>query len=176
MNYDPDKDGIDHLNVYSKAKTKLGRDLSNFSHYPIIHPELGSFASIEGLWYWLTRQDDRLRELSGFQAKELGKSLPKVKSYPEAEFQRLVVLGLNAKLNTYPDLKGAVQACPLRFTHYYVYHFGGEQKVVPTKDNEWILAVYEQARLDVAPGSDRFNLDWVKPVAPAVEEPQLGLF
>lgn len=176
MNYDPDKDGIDHLNVYSKAKTKLGRDLSNFAHYPIVHPELGHFASIEGLWYWLTRQDDRLRELSGFQAKELGKSLPKVKDYPEAEFRRLVVLGLEAKLNSYPQLKGAVQACPLRFTHYYVYRFGGEQKVVPTQDSEWILAVFEQARLEAAPGADRYNLDYKKPEPPKVEEPQLGLF
>ncbi len=176
MNYTPAQDGIDHLNVYSKARTKLGRDLSNFAHLPIIHPELGEFASIEGLWYWLTRQDDRLRQLSGFSAKELGKSLPILNTYPENEFRRLVVAGLETKINTYPALKSALQACPLRLTHYYVYHFGGAEKVIPVDDSEWILAVFERARLEKHPEADRFNLDFQKPLPPSVDEPQMDLF
>ena len=32
---DPSKDGIDHINIYSKGKTELGKYLSNFTYAPI---------------------------------------------------------------------------------------------------------------------------------------------
>ncbi len=47
------KDGVDHINIYSKGKTSLGRFLSNFVQADI-ETEDGDFASVEGYWYWLT--------------------------------------------------------------------------------------------------------------------------
>lgn len=38
MQYSPIDDGVTHINVYSKGRTKLGRDLSNFAAIGIIHP------------------------------------------------------------------------------------------------------------------------------------------
>lgn len=52
MNYDPLKDGIDHINIYSKAKTALGLFLSNFAQCDL-ETEDGEFSSIEAYWYWL---------------------------------------------------------------------------------------------------------------------------
>lgn len=49
---DHNKDGIDHINIYSKGRTALGRFLSNFAQAEI-ETEDGEFASIEGYWYWL---------------------------------------------------------------------------------------------------------------------------
>ena len=48
----PENDGIDHINVYSKGKTVLGRALSNFSYSRIRIPFLGTFLSVEAFWYW----------------------------------------------------------------------------------------------------------------------------
>jgi len=56
MNYTPETDGIDHINVYSKAKTDLGKFLSNFT-YAKIKTQDGIFSSIEGYWYWLLSSD-----------------------------------------------------------------------------------------------------------------------
>lgn len=50
---DPTKDGIDHINVYSKGKTALGRFLSNFAETDLETKD-GHFASVEAYWYWLT--------------------------------------------------------------------------------------------------------------------------
>jgi hypothetical protein len=35
---DPTTDGIDHINIYSKGYTKLGRLLSNFTKSEFTHP------------------------------------------------------------------------------------------------------------------------------------------
>lgn len=47
--YTATTDGIDHINIYSKGKTTLGRMLSNFACTPFTHPEDGKFASIEDI-------------------------------------------------------------------------------------------------------------------------------
>ena len=43
---DPKLDGIEHINIYSKGKTELGRLLTNFAQTPFIHPEYGRFESV----------------------------------------------------------------------------------------------------------------------------------
>jgi hypothetical protein len=72
MIFDPKDDGITHINVYSKAKTELGKFLSNFSKCDL-KTEDGDFQSVEGLWYFLQITDeykfkDDLRSLSGKSA------------------------------------------------------------------------------------------------------------
>lgn len=49
---DPNKDGIDHINIYSKGKTALGKFLSNFTQCDV-ETKHGEFGSIEAYWYWL---------------------------------------------------------------------------------------------------------------------------
>jgi hypothetical protein len=49
---DPKKDGIEHINIYSKGRTALGIFLSNFTQCDL-ETEDGEFSSIEGYWYWL---------------------------------------------------------------------------------------------------------------------------
>ena len=52
MIINPDNDGIDHINTYSKGKTELGKLLTNFAHTPFVHPKYGEFQSVEGFWYF----------------------------------------------------------------------------------------------------------------------------
>ena len=63
-------DGVKFINVYSQAKTQLGRDLSNFAR-TFCSQKYGKFQSIEGCYYYFLtgRMFENLRNLSGSQAK-----------------------------------------------------------------------------------------------------------
>jgi hypothetical protein len=70
-------DGLTHINIYSQAKTALGRALSNFNDNWITTLD-GDFASIEAYWYWLGCQHpdkELLRPLHGAEAKRVGRDL-----------------------------------------------------------------------------------------------------
>lgn len=120
----PGRDGVDHLNIYSRGETKLGRWMSNFTKHPFVHPQHGPFDSVEGYWYWLSTYDERLRKLSGFQAKKLGKSLPRqlVIGFNTEVFKNLIREAITAKLNTPPLWSGLLRQCTLPFCHYYVFN------------------------------------------------------
>lgn len=159
---DPKLDGQTHINIYSKGLTRLGRELSHFAELPIHHPVFGDFRSNEGLWYWISRRDDKLRLLSGYEAKSYGRSLPVVKTLPKDEFQRMINLGNQAKLDTYPEIKEALASSTLPLLHYYVNFYSGQQAVIQTKDSEWILAHFEKVRLKFNPVADRHNMDFLE--------------
>ncbi|MDT8925406.1 hypothetical protein RBE51_21655 [Pseudomonas taiwanensis] len=158
---DPAQDGITHINIYSAAKTKLGRELSHFADLPIYHPVFGEFRSGEGLWYWISRREDSLRTLSGFEAKRHGRSLPVVKTLAKDEFQRMINLGNQAKLDTYPEIKEALTNSTLPLLHYYAKSYGGKMVITQAKDSEWILAYFEKVRLQFNPAADHHNMDFV---------------
>lgn len=86
--FDSSTDGVDHINIYSRAQTNHGKLLSNFAHTPIMftaddglpYDITGPFASIEALWYSARLRGepkavDRLRGLHGFEAKKVGREL-----------------------------------------------------------------------------------------------------
>ncbi len=143
LDIDPNEDGITHINVYSKAKTELGRFLSNFAHSPVNTPD-GHFESLEGYWYWLKTYDDYLRELYGYKAKEYGKKLPVANQtvnkskFKKALYQKVKNNSEWLKENPlWNDL-----SLPLK--HYYVY--GGEPKEA---GGQCVLDILEQLRFDM---------------------------
>ena len=90
--FGPATDGIDHVNIYSAGRTELGRFMSNFAQAPIQTID-GSFASIEGYWYWLGCEHtdrDTLRTVSGFAAKKLGRAL-QAEDWPNTSQFRLKI-------------------------------------------------------------------------------------
>lgn len=178
----PEDDGKTHINIYSKGKTRLGRDLSNFAHTPFTHKEHGAFASVEGYWYWLTRQDERLRHAHGFEAKQLGQSLPEVKRWHSEKFQSLIVEALEAKLAKHPAISSELSKTSLPLTHYYANYYNGKLKVSTPPGSEFLLAHFEAHRLQHNPAADCTNtakLEHRKEQAAKVKEAeaaQLGLF
>lgn len=119
-------DGVDHVNVYSRASTELGRLLSNFAHTPF---KLGDnwFESVEGWWYWRKTGDERLRHLHGLEAKHLGQSLPQRFGGPIADPTREELLAVyQAKCDQNPRVRELLLKNRLPFDHYYVY--GGMRK------------------------------------------------
>lgn len=130
----PDEDGITHINIYSKAKTELGRFLSNFTQCKL-NTEDGPFVSIEGYWYWLSCKDDNLRELYGWKAKSYGREFGGTDWCDDDEFKRKILNAIEYKVRHSDEFYQEFVDSKLPFVHYYVY----DGKVVEPKDGKWIL-------------------------------------
>ncbi len=136
-------DGVDHINVYSKGKTDLGRFLSNFANTPF-HCSDGSFASIEGYWYWLgtchNNRDD-LRVMFGSEAKSYGRFLAALPEWKirEPNFQAKIKWAIQEKLWAYPQYLKQLSECKLPLTHYYVIL--GKVKTAP--QHNWVIDYLE---------------------------------
>jgi len=143
------EDGVTHINIYSKAKTNLGKFLSNFAYTPIEIPNHGNFKSIEGYWYWLITRDNRLKELHGYKAKQLGRELTvfdlfSTKRFLEEnseEFKNCIKEAITIKLDTFPGFKKELQVSTLPFCHYYEY--SGKRV---DAGYEWIVEFIEEIR------------------------------
>jgi len=151
----PELDGITHINIYSKAKTELGRLLSNFAYSPMKVAD-GEFASVEAYWYWLNcsnpKRDD-LKPLFGFQAKNLGREL-KAKDYPaaeklELEFKPKIHQALIEKTRANEKLRGLLLESTLPFCHYYVYG----NKVLVENSARWLIQMWDQIRNELKEGT-----------------------
>lgn len=139
---DPNKDGIDHINIYSKGKTELGRFLTNFSR-TLIKTEDGYFSSVEGYWYWLSCPDERLRTVHGFEAKKLGRELGAKDWSNDITFKDKIKKAIDYKLKMHCEFKDELQNCRLPLKHYYVYG----NKIIEPKDGQWILDHLESYKL-----------------------------
>lgn len=143
---DPKNDGVDHLNVYSKGRTALGRELTNFAHVPFNHPDFGFFASLEAYWYWISTgmQHDDLRRFYGATAKSVGiRHLP-VKIDDET-FKNHIRDALRLKIAQNKKLCEAMRQSTLPFRHYYV-HDGNPPMVNEPKRHLWQMEALEEIR------------------------------
>ena len=142
---DPKKDGEDHINVYSKGRTALGRELSNFAHVPFKHPDFGFFASGEAFWYWLStgQQHNELRRLYGATAKSVGiRQLP-VKM-DDVVFKDHIRDMLRLKIVQNRALCDAVRKSVLPFRHYFVTDMAGIINEPPR--HRWQMECLEEIR------------------------------
>lgn len=143
--YRPEDDGITHINVWSKAKTELGRLLSNFANTPFDHPKYGYFASVEAFWYWLSagKQNNQIRSLYGYQAKKVGRLLrDEIKEKGQWEnlpnFEAEIKKAILCKIEQNPKLAEALKNSILPLTHYYVWGDPPNYRLtIPTEYN-WI--------------------------------------
>lgn len=126
-------DGVNCINIYSKAKTWLGRALSNMANTPITGQsptgEVHVFASVEAWWYWYTtgKKHHHLKGLHGFEAKSAGRQLERVCAVTGGLFREIAVLKLRQHRNIYD----AFILNSLVYVHYYDY---GGKKIFPPHD------------------------------------------
>jgi hypothetical protein len=178
----PEDDGKTHINIYSQGKTQLGKDLSNFAHTPFIHKEHGAFASVEGYWYWLSCQNDDLRHVYGYKAKEMGQSMPAVKRWHPEKFHSLICDALTAKLERHPQILKALVDTTLPLTHYYAKYYGGKLKVTTPSGGDFILAHFEKIRAEHNPEADCSTMQRMgqrkvqQEATREAQDSQLGLF
>lgn len=144
QDYNPEKDGVDHINIYSKGKTELGKWLSNFAYSPILIPQHADFKSIEGYWYWLSTGEESLRELTGHKAKIIGKRSPIKFKMTDKEFNDYIRKALDIKLKSNQEKLKLFTDSTLPFKHYYVY--GHEDRIVIDAGYKWIIDHFELRR------------------------------
>lgn len=139
----PLTDGINHINVYSKGNTLLGRLLSNFAHTPFSLVGHGEFASVEGYWYWLSTGDDKLRELHGVEAKMYGRKV-RGKDWPkDDEFKWNVLHAIKEKILQHQSIQELLKGNTLPLKHYYVQQGA---VVYPSEGCQWILDHIEEIK------------------------------
>ena len=137
-------DGKDHINIYSKGETELGRYLSNFAHTPFNHPLYGGFQSVEGFWYYDLTGKEGLRSLYGYQAKSKGQELCKNVINGEWGVNRpQIKIAILCKLTQNdPELLLEFLDSDLPFRHYY--KFG--DKIVEPEEGKWIVEFFTELR------------------------------
>lgn len=153
--YRPENDGIDHINAYSKARTPLGRKLTNYAHTPFEHPLFGHFESMEGFWFWLAsgKQYNRLRKLHGFAAHELGRVCLQDLTdteYADDRFYEHIEIATKAKFRQNIELlEGLVNTGDLPIVHYY-YDYKEidvtKAKVNYLPQHQWQMEIIMQIR------------------------------
>jgi hypothetical protein len=141
-------DGVTHINIYSKGKTKLGQALSHFSHHGFNHPHYGHFASLEAFWYYVRSgcKHEELKELVGLYAKKIGRAYPRVE---RSDFMRLIHDAAQMKIEQNPNLLQMVLKSALPFEHYYVDWRNGKPKPFYPKGIHWLAPMYDQIRKDL---------------------------
>jgi hypothetical protein len=137
----PENDGVDHINVYSKGLTQLGRDLSNFAPIGFTHPKYGNFASMEAFYQWVKTGMvcEEIRPLFGYWAKMAAKELPV--AFPD-NFESIISEGLRYKVMQNEFLAEALKKSTLPLVHYYNY--GG--RIVVPKGQEYQMRVLTELR------------------------------
>jgi len=116
-NFGPETDGIDHINIYSKGKTKLGKLLSNFANTPFCYQGT-TYQSVEGALYYYRTGDIRLIPMHGNAAKKLGRSLIQNK----VETPAVLKAWLYAKVFANPEIIDMLIKNSLPYSHYYVMY------------------------------------------------------
>jgi hypothetical protein len=146
MIYNPKKDGVSHINIYSKGKTELGRWMSNFAKIDILTVD-GAFKSIEGYWFWLGSHNDNLRKLWGWEAKSFGESQEQVYTLSPVEFREKIKAAIIVKVNADSLKNKELTDSTLPFTHYYVYGTEDEP-IVRDAGFKWLVEFWEDLRKD----------------------------
>ena len=144
--FEPQREGVDHINAYSWSRTELGRLISNFAHTPFTLPTDGTFASIEAYWYWLSVRADRreqLRPLHGYAAKRRGRLL-QGRDWPrDPQFEEKIKVAIVAKVSAHPRIQELLIASgTLPIVHYYAEPDG----IRMLQDGLWIWEWYAEVR------------------------------
>lgn len=147
----PATDGIDHINVYSKGATLLGRMLTNLYDREFYVPEYGHFKSMEGFWYYYLTgcKHEKFKGYQGFQAKRFGKPLrdERIDKNGLTDEHKEVILGaIRCKLRQNRDITTELWKSDLPFAHYYYYGQPDNAKVIELPQYDWMLDEYERLR------------------------------
>lgn len=145
VDYHTEDDGVTHINVYSGAKTELGRFWSNFSCTNTQTPH-GWFSSLEGYYHYLkiirslaqvpdvpsdlniSTELEKLKKLSGKPAQQAGRELRKKMAgfgiytidVPDDWFNTNFKEALVNKLNYNNEMRDKTLSNELPYLHYYV--------------------------------------------------------
>lgn len=158
----PLKDGITHINVYTKGKTELGRMLSNLYNSPttiVFQNDSLTFKSLEGYWYFLVyyfyskEKDFSFCSYSGFEAKQQGQKIVKENKIETRlittteDFLNLFKESLKLKVKQNKKILTLLTYSELPFFHYYFYGTEENPKIIYKDEYNWILDIFDEIRI-----------------------------
>lgn len=163
----PSRDGIDHINIYTKSSTKLGRLTSNMSPLSFVHPEHGFFRTMEHFWFWLSRgKDEAVRETeSPYEVKQTWGKKPKQRIQ---RFNEQIEEAIRLKVGQNEGFKEMLRKNTLPFAHYYYYGDIDRCVVRPADEDGLLTGIYTRISHELTPpvrllvGGSRTFYDYVR--------------
>lgn len=156
MDFKPENDGFDHINVFSKSRSKLGRMLSNFAHTPITING-NKFESIESWWYWMKmnsangsslfpyfteEQISSIKLKVGKEAKEYFRSLFKEDSHIFNPSKDELKQAYIQKIIEHPEIEKALIENKLPIDHYYMMF----DKKISAESTMWTAKLWDEIK------------------------------
>ncbi len=157
---DPNMDGVDHINIWNKGKTELGRFLNQTSRSDFVHPEYGPFHSVMGFWHWIKSydRDDNYRYLSGGRIKKYATENPGGETFFIKDYQEVLLAANYEKIMQKEEMKKLFVESTLPFDHYYL--FGDSNVLVKPFGREWVCKMYEDLRIMIRAGKKPADIDY----------------
>jgi hypothetical protein len=139
--WDPKQDGVDHININPRGKTRLGELLADYTRTPFVHPALGPFNSMIGFWCFVKAidPDDSLRVLWGKSASKRGQEL---ENRRVERFREIIFEGNYYKIDQTPELKKLLIKNQLPLAMYYL--FGPNNMAINPPSAPWMIADLEK--------------------------------
>lgn len=150
---DPNEDGVSHINVYSKGKSKLGRLLSNFADTPFNLNGV-RYACVEAFWYVTKMRNANKGTLTpvfseeeivamagrkGYDAKTVFKAYKRGEKADEPTAEELKQ-AYQAKLAAHPEIGQLLKGNNLPLAHYYMY----KDKMVAADNYLWTAELWNK--------------------------------
>lgn len=169
MDFEPREDGITHINVFSKSRSKLGRMLSNFARTPIT-TETDKFATVESWWYWTKMNnintscivplftDEQLIEIKdkiGKEAKDYFRALYKNDSSEFSPTKEQLKETYKLKLEQHPEVKELLLKNTLPLAHYYMMF----NKKVSADSTLWTALLWDEIKDEYNGNTENKGLD-----------------
>jgi hypothetical protein len=142
------EEGVDHINVSRHGRTELGKLLAMESPLSVEVPGLGAFASIAGLWYFLSNpSDSKYIQLPGAAVYAHGR---KCEKHPKLEARSRLVVAYAVWLMVlkYPDIQRALRELPpgVGIDCYAVKYNNQKPELSRMHYSTWYVYVINQIR------------------------------
>lgn len=136
------KDGVDHINIWEKGNTELGKVLSPSVTIPFNHGLFGHFETMEGFWHYIhsAERDDRIRNMSGTSLKNFARKLSPTRV---KHFKALIIDANYQKIKKYKQVVESLKESSLPFDAYYTNNVGLR---IRHNYSVWLCAGFEEIR------------------------------
>jgi hypothetical protein len=147
MQVNPKLDGVEHINIWAKGSTFIGKFLAPRTLCELNMPE-GRFLCVSAYWYSLiSKEDSRLSRVHDWETELLATQLsplPKKQQLPAAELQAKIKKALDQKIKWSEYWQEEFTESTLPFLQY---HLDAEGNVVDeSKKYRWLLNHLEARR------------------------------
>jgi hypothetical protein len=147
-------DGVDHINIHNDAITKLGRLLDMNAKTPFVHPELGMFHCVGGMWHYIKTRPmiEELRVLHGAQLRHKVSQMKKdamedpyaPQSVGVPGFKTIMADAMWHKVTQSPEIVTLMTESTLPFEHYFTQ--GALNLRQYPSEGFWTVAAFEEIR------------------------------